>query len=147
MLNCLVRPEFPDINVLDIVTAPYTDIKGERKIGLFLIVYMEDKDPNDFNNRNVTGLKLTSKDLYANVYRTLVTTKDVPKLTNNSYIYANKLSTLLASNCRFVSKLPTYLCEEVLNKLQLYLNQVNEQTQSGLILELNNIIKELKGGE
>lgn len=140
MLNCKLKEEVnQDICVWDIVTSPYINIKGVRKIGLFLVVYMEAEDPNDFNNRNLTGLKLTSKDLYANIYRTLVTTKDVPKLTNNSYIYANKLSTLLVSYCRFVDKLPTNLCEEVMRKLNIFLTQT--QTQTG-----NELIKKLKGG-
>lgn len=140
MLDCKIKDTEKDIEVFDIVTSPYIDIKGVRRIGLFLVVYMEAKDPNDFNNRNLTGLKLTSKDLYANVYRTLVTTKDVPRLTNNSYIYSNKLSTLLVSHCRFVFKLPVSLCEEVMKKLNVYLNQVNTQVNEQLI-------KELKGGE
>lgn len=141
VLNCKLKEDTnQEIGIWDIVTSPYTDIRGVRKIGLFLVVYMEEKDPNDFNNRNLTGLKLTSKDLYANVYRTLVTTKDVPKLTNNSYIYANKLSTLLVSHCRFVSKLPVNLCEEVMSKLNIYLTQTQTQTNSELI-------KKLKGGE
>lgn len=139
-LDCKVKEDIDqDIKIWDIVTSPYTDVRGVRRIGLFLVIYMEGEDPNDFNNRNLTGLKLTSKDLYANVYRTLVTTRDVPKLTNNSYIYANKLSTLLVSHCRFVSKLPTNLCEEVISKLNVYLTQVQAQTSSELI---NN----LKGG-
>ena len=134
MLNCKVKEENnTEIGIWDIVTSPYTDIRGVRKIGLFLVVYMEAEDPNDFNNRNLTGLKLTSKDLYANVYRTLVTTNEVPKLTNN-------LSTLLVSHCRFVSKLPTNLCEEVMTKLNIYLSQTQTQTNSELI-------KRLKGGE
>lgn len=140
MLDCKIKDTEKDIEVFDIVTSPYVDIKGIRRIGLFLVVYMEAKDPNDFNNRNLTGLKLTSKDLYANVYRTLVTTRDVPRLTNNSYIYSNKLSTLLVSHCRFVSKLPVSLCEEVMKKLNVYLNQVTTQVNGQLI-------KELKGGE
>ena len=136
-MDCRLRDEmYPDIKVWDIVTSLYTDIRGERKVGLFLVVYMEENDPNDYNNRNVTGLKLTSKDLYANVYRTLVTTRDVPKLTNNSYIYANKLSTLLVSNCRYVAPLPSDLCEEVKDKLFIYLNQVQSQVDKGLILKL-----------
>ena len=140
-LNCKVKEDTnSSIGIWDIVTSPYTDIRGVRKIGLFLVVYMEAEDPNDFNNRNLTGLKLTSKDLYANVYRTLVTTKEVPKLTSNSYIYANKPSTLLVSHCRFVSKLPVDLCEEVMNKLNIYLTQTQTQTNSELI-------KTLKGGE
>ena len=139
MLDCSIKNENNQINVWDLVTSPYTDIRGNRQIGIFLVVYMEEKDPNDYNNRNVTGLKLTSKDLYANVYRTLVTTKDVPKLANNSYIYANKLNTLLVSHCRVIAKLPTDLCEEVMNKLMLYLNQTQSQTCSELI-------KNLKGG-
>lgn len=138
MLNAMIT-ETPEIEAWDIVTSPYTDINGDRKIGLFLIIYTEEGDPNDFNNRNVTGLKLTSKDLYANVYRTLVTVKDVPKLTSNSYVYANKVSTLLARHCRVVSKLPADLCEEVINKLNIYLNQVQAQTSSELI-------KLIKGG-
>lgn len=140
MLNCKIKNVQQDINVFDIVTSPYMDIKGNRKIGLFLVVYEEANDPNDFNNRNLTGLKLTSKDLYANVYRTLVTTEDVPMLASNSYIYANKFSTLLKDTCRFVSKLPENLCEEVLGKLNIYLTQVQSQTNSELI-------KKLKGGE
>lgn len=132
MLNAMIT-ETPEIETWDIVTSPYTDINGDRKIGLFLIIYTEEGDPNDFNNRNVTGLKLTSKDLYANVYRTLVTVKDVPKLTSNSYVYANKVSTLLARHCRVVSKLPADLCEEVISKLNIYLNQVQAQTSSELI--------------
>jgi hypothetical protein len=140
MLNCKIKNVQQDINVFDIVTSPYMDIKGNRKIGLFLVVYEEAKDPNDFNNRNLTGLKLTSKDLYANVYRTLVTTEDVPMLASDSYIYANKFSTLLKDTCRFVSKLPDPLCEEVLSKLNIYLTQVQTQTNS-------EFIKKLKGGE
>lgn len=141
ILNCKLKEEInQSINVWDLVTSPYTDIRGKRQIGIFLVVYMEEKDPNDYNNRNVTGLKLTSKDLYANVYRTLVTTKDVPKLNNNSYIYANKLNTLLVSHCRVIAKLPANLCEEVMNKLMLYLNQTQSQTCSELI-------KKLKGGK
>lgn len=141
MLDCKLKTiNNSDINIWDIVTSPYTDIQGKRKIGLFLVVYMEGEDPNDFNNRNLTGLKLTSKDLYANVYRTLVTTEDVPKLTNNSYIYANKLSTLLVSHCRFVDKLPVSLCEEVMSKLNIYLSQVQTQTNGELI-------NKLKGGK
>lgn len=137
MLDCKLKEEItPDVNVWDIVTSPYTDIRGVRKIGLFLVVYMEAEDPNDFNNRNLVGLKLTSKDLYANVYRTLVTTKEVPKLTNNSYIYANKPSTLLVNHCRFVSKLPSHLCEEVISKLNIYLTQTQAQTSSKLIEKL-----------
>ena len=140
-LNCKVKEDTnSSIGIWDIVTSPYTDIRGARKIGLFLVVYMEAEDPNDFNNRNLIGLKLTSKDLYANVYRTLVTTNDVPKLTNNSYIYANKPSTLLVNHCRFVSKLPVDLCEEVMGKLNIYLTQTQTQTSSELI-------KKLKGGE
>ena len=136
-MDCRLRDEmYPAIKVWDIVTSLYTDIRGERKVGLFLVVYMEENDPNDYNNRNVTGLKLTSKDLYANVYRTLVTTRDVPKLTNNSYIYANKLSTLLVSNCRYVAPLPSDLCEEVKDKLFIYLNQVQSQVDKGLISKL-----------
>lgn len=135
MLNAMIT-ETPEIETWDIVTSPYTDINGDRKIGLFLIIYTEEGDPNDFNNRNVTGLKLTSKDLYANVYRTLVTVKDVPKLTSNSYVYANKVSTLLARHCRVVSKLPTNLCEEVISKLTIYLSQVQAQTSSELIKNL-----------
>ena len=138
MLNAMIT-ETPEIEAWDIVTSPYTDINGDRKIGLFLIIYTEEEDPNDFNNRNVTGLKLTSKDLYANVYRTLVTVKDVPKLTSNSYVYANKVSTLLARHCRVVSKLPADLCEEVISKLNIYLNQIQTQTSSELI-------KLIKGG-
>lgn len=133
MVNDTRIKENPDINVFDIVTSPYVDINGTRKIGLFLVVYTENNDPNDFNNRNVTGLKLTSKDLYANIYRTLVTVTDVPKLTDNSYIYANKPTTLLVQHCRFVSKLPNHLCEEVMSKLQLYLSQVESQTFKELI--------------
>lgn len=141
MINCKLQDTIQqDIDVFDIVTSPYVDIKGDRKIGLFLVVYKEDLDPNDYNHRNVTGLKLTSKDLYANVYRTLVTTRDVPKLTNNSYIYANKPSTLLSSHCRFVAKLPVNLCEEVMSKLNIYLSQTQSQTNTELI-------KKLKGGE
>ena len=141
MLNCKIKTvQSQEIEPFDIVTSPYMDIKGNRKIGLFLVVYMEAKDPNDFNNRNITGLKLTSKDLYANVYRTLVTTEDVPMLASNSYIYANKFSTLLKDTCRFVGKLPEGLCEEVLGKLNIYLTQVQSQTNSELI-------KKLKGGE
>lgn len=140
MLNCKIKTVQQDINIFDIVTSPYMDIKGNRKIGLFLVVYEEAEDPNDFNNRNLTGLKLTSKDLYANVYRTLVTTEDVPMLASNSYIYANKFSTLLKDTCRFVSKLPEHLCEEVLGKLNIYLTQVQSQTNS-------EFIKKLKGGE
>ena len=141
MLDCKIKnEEHQEVDVFDIVTSPYMDIKGARKIGLFLVVYKEAKDPNDFNHRNLTGLKLTSKDLYANVYRTLVTTKDVSALTNNSYIYANKFSTLLVDRCRYVAKLPEHLCEEVLGKLNIYLTQVQSQTNGELI-------KKLKGGE
>jgi hypothetical protein len=140
MLNCKIKNtemvEPQDIQPFDIVTSPYMDIKGLRKIGLFLVVYKEANDPNDFNHRNVTGLKLTSKDLYANVYRTLVTTKDVPTLTNNSYIYANKFSTLLVDRCRYVAKLPENLCEEVLSKINIYLSQVQSQSTGSLIKRL-----------
>ena len=140
MLNCKLKEDTnQEIGIWDIVTSPYTDIRGVRRIGLFLVVYMEAEDPNDFNNRNLVGLKLTSKDLYANVYRTLVTTKEVPKLTSNSYIYA-KPSTLLVNHCRFVSKLPISLCEKVMDKLMTYLNQVHSQTNKTLI-------NKLKGGE
>ena len=89
-LNCKIKQTSNDIAPFDIVTSPYVDINGTRKIGLFLVIYTEQRDPNDFNNRNVTGLKLTSKDLYANMYRTLVTREDVPCLTSDSYIYSNK---------------------------------------------------------
>lgn len=144
MLDCKIKNNSEamsqEIKPFDIVTSPYMDIKGARKIGLFLVVYKESGDPNDFNHRNVTGLKLTSKDLYANVYRTLVTTKDVPALTNNSYIYANKFSTLLVDRCRYVAKLPVNLCEEVVSKLGIYLSQVQSQTS-------NELIKRLKGEE
>lgn len=136
-LNCKIKQTSNDIAPFDIVTSPYVDINGTRKIGLFLVIYTEQRDPNDFNNRNVTGLKLTSKDLYANMYRTLVTREDVPCLASDSYIYSNKLSTLLVSHCRFVSKLPVNLCEEVIGKLQSYLSQVTIQTTNGL----SNILK------
>ena len=139
-LNCKIKQISNEIAPFDIVTSPYVDINGTRKIGLFLVIYTEQRDPNDFNNRNVTGLKLTSKDLYANMYRTLVTGEDLPCLTSDSYIYANKLSTLLVSHCRFVSKLPVNLCEEVMSKLNIYLTQTQTQTNSELI-------KKLKGGE
>lgn len=139
-LNTKISPNTSDIDVFDIVTSPYMDINGQRKIGLFLIIYMEKQDPNDYNNRNVTGLKLTSRDLYANMYRTLVTREDVPELLADSYIYANKPSTLLSSHCRFVNRLPSNLCEEVRDKLNVYLSQVTEQTT-------NKLIKNLKGGE
>ncbi len=139
-MDCRIREELNQINVGDIVTSLYTDIRGDRKVGLFLVVYMEENDPNDYNNRNVTGLKLTSKDLYANVYRTLVTTRDVSKLTNNSYIYSNKLSTLLVSNCRYVAPLPSDLYEEVLDKLYIYLTQLQTQSSKALI-------NKIKGGK
>lgn len=139
-MDCRIREDITQISVGDIVTSLYTDIRGDRKVGLFLVVYTEENDPNDYNNRNVTGLKLTSKDLYANVYRTLVTTRDVPKLTNNSYIYSNKLSTLLVSNCRYVAPLPSDLYEEVLDKLYIYLNQLQTQSSKALI-------NKIKGGK
>lgn len=139
-MDCRIREDLNQINVGDIVTSLYTDIRGDRKVGLFLVVYMEENDPNDYNNRNVTGLKLTSKDLYANVYRTLVTTRDVPKLTNNSYIYSNKLSTLLVSNCRYVAPLPSDLYEDVLDKLYIYLTQLQTQSSKALI-------NKIKGGK
>ena len=136
IINTKINPEHANIDVFDIVTSPYMDINGQRKIGLFLVVYMEEKDPNDYNNRNVTGLKLTSRDLYANMYRTLVSREVIPELQSDSYVYANKLSTLLASNCRFVAKLPCYLCEEVKDKLKVYLSQVTDQTYASLLLKL-----------
>lgn len=141
MLDCKIKETNTDtISLWDIVTSPYVDIYGVKRTGLFLVIYTESNDPNDFNNRNITGLKLTSKNLYANRYRTLVTKDRVPALTNNSYIYANKLSTLLVKHCKFIAKLPADLCEEVLNNLNVYLSQVQTQTSSELI-------NKLKGGE
>lgn len=133
------------IKVFDIVSAPYMTIQGERKIGLFLVIYMEANDNNDFNNRNLTGLKLTSKDLYANVYRTLVTTNDVPRLTKDSYVYANKPSTLLKDACRFVGRLPVHLCEEVLKNLSTYLHEISTQSLTALVNKLKTDIKRLRG--
>lgn len=141
MLNCKVdNQELNTISPWDIVTSPYVDIYGIKRVGIFLVVYTEEGDPNDFNNKNITGLKLTSKDLYANRYRTLVTTRQVPALMHTSYIYANKLSTLLSKHCKVIAKLPSDLCEEVLNNLNVYLSQVQSQTSCGLI-------NKLKGGE
>lgn len=139
-LNTKINVDHPAVDVFDIVTSPYMDINGQRKIGLFLVIYMEERDPNDFNNRNVTGLKLTSRDLYANMYRTLVSREVIPELQADSYIYANKLSTLLSSHCRFVAKLPVDLCEEVKDKLKVYLSQVTDQTY-------DKLLERLKGGE
>lgn len=136
----IIKFNQPDIDIYDIVTSPYIDINGNHKVGLFLVVYTESKDPNDYNHKNVTGLKITSRDLYANMYRVPVTQMDVPELRSDSYIYTNKPSTLLIANCRFVAKLPVKLSELVRDKLNVYLAQISNQTTDSLILKL-------KGGE
>lgn len=140
MLDTKININQEDIDIYDIVTSPYIDINGNHKVGLFLVIYTEQKDSNDYNHKNVTGLKITSRDLYANMYRVLVTQQDIPELRSDSYIYTNKPSTLLLANCRFVAKLPAKLSELVRDRLNVYLSQVSNQITDSLILKL-------KGGE
>ena len=42
MLNAMIT-ETPEIETWDIVTSPYTDINGDRKIGLFFSAYERPK--------------------------------------------------------------------------------------------------------
>lgn len=111
----------------DIVTAPYFNLQGVKSIGLFLIVYKESLDSAMPMSKNVTGLKITSKDSYPSKYRIELKKYDVPKLKTDSYVYANHPYTLAACDCVHVCKLPARLYREIALKLSLYTASINGQ--------------------
>lgn len=45
----------------DVVSCEYIDLDGEKKIGLFCVIYCEKFDGNTDTGNNIIGLKITSK--------------------------------------------------------------------------------------
>ena len=114
-------------NYFDIVTSPYTDLDGNRLIGLFLIIYKESSDSMIRQAKNVVGLKITSQDTYPSIYRVAISQRDCPKLKTDSFVYVNHPYTLSAKTCVHVCRLPECLYSQVASKLLMYSYSMQNQ--------------------
>ena len=124
-------------NYFDIVTSPYTDLDGNRLVGLFLIIYKESSDNLIKQAKNVVGLKITSQDTYPSAYRVSIPKRDCPKLKSDSFVYVNHPYTLSAKTCVHVCRLPECLFHQVANKLLMYNYSTQNQLMSLLLNRLS----------
>lgn len=86
----------------NVVKAPYSDINGVTTVGLFLVIYLEDKDDEIHYARNVVALKLTSKPLFFNKYFYVLPQKFHRFLDKESWVQISRPHVLDASKCTFL---------------------------------------------
>ena len=86
----------------NIVKAPYSDINGITNIGLFLIIYLEDRDKDIHYPRNVMAMKLTSKPLFFNKYFYVLPQKFHTFLDKESWVQISRPHILDYDKCHFL---------------------------------------------
>ena len=77
-----------------IVCAKYNTFEGEQRVGLFLILYDEQKDNNVIDNKNVIALKLSTQRTCVSNYSIQVDRKLNPFLNDDCIVCCSKLHTL-----------------------------------------------------
>lgn len=114
-----------EYNVGDIVSATYGDFNGEKRVGLFLIVYNEKDDRKyNINHTNLTAIKITTNNMLGNMYVVRLY-KGESNLERNCFV-----------NC---SKIHTFTKEQVYKKI----GQLSPKTMTQVFKELNEYNNEL----
>lgn len=90
------------IRPFNVVTAPYSDINGVSSIGLFLVLYLEEKDKEIHYSKNVMALKLTSKPLFFNKYFYLLPHQAHKFLDKESWVQISRPHILDYDKCVFI---------------------------------------------
>lgn len=77
-----------------IVCSNYNTFEGEQKVGLFLVLYDEQNDNSIIDNKNVIGLKLSTKNACVSNYSVAIDTKLNNFLDQECLVCCSKLHTL-----------------------------------------------------
>jgi hypothetical protein len=122
------------MQTLDIVTSYFTNLNGQKTVGLFLIVNTGTELPYA---KNSVGYKITSKPLFLDKYSIAITKSDYKFLQTDSWIQTNKPHVLLTNECKVVGKLNNSDIITVYNKLNefnLYNSQqiINQVLKGGI---------------
>jgi len=117
---------------MSVVLAEYKNLQGAVTTGLFLVIYNEDLDSEEYNCKNCVGLKITSQDIYANKYRYKLFKDKCTFLERDSFVYCNKPTTLLLSNCKVLGFIPKCFGVEIYNRWLDFITASQHQISQSL---------------
>lgn len=110
-----------------IVRGKYSDVEGTSSLGLFVIVYVDDRDKNIHYKQNVVGLKVTSKPLFLDKYSYALPNSRVQFLDKDSWVQCNKLHVLDTEDVKELGVLDLGLRMAVYRKLKEFLIETDNQ--------------------
>lgn len=88
-----------------VVKAKYQDLSGASALGLFVVIYTEEKDKDIHYKKNVVGLKITSKPLFLDKYSYALNAYRVPFLDKDSWVQCNKPHVLDLGTVQYLGKI------------------------------------------
>ena len=127
----------PTIKPFMIVSAPYTDLKGQPKTfdsgilqrGLFLVARVD-------SDGNVIAFKITSqKNKFINEYTYLISSRTHAFLRTDSYVQFDKWHTLALSECMIVGSVVPSLRMALLRKFDLITREIDKGLKDNMSWE------------
>ena len=89
----------------NVVKGKYPDLDGTPSLGLFVVIYTEEKDSDIHYNKNVVGLKLTSKPLFLDKYSYALSQYRNKFLDKDSWVQCNKPHVLDIDKCTIIGQI------------------------------------------
>ena len=116
------------LNVGDIVCANYNGFDGEKKVGIFLIIYSERQDRMYTNGHtNLTCVKVTTNNLLGNSYTVRLRAGDA-NLGNECIVNLSKLHTFTKEQIyKKLGSLSSNTMFNIFKELRAFNNEMEQQ--------------------
>ena len=120
-----------EYSVGDVVCATYGDFNGEKKIGIFLLIYNEKDDRKyNINHTNFTALKITTNNMLGNMYVTRLY-KGAANLDSDCFVNCSKIHTFAKEQVyKKIGQLHPRIMTQVYKELNDYTNELSRQVLS-----------------
>lgn len=92
-------------HAFDVVKGMYPSLDGTPSLGLFVVIYTEEKDSDIHYNKNIVGLKLTSKPLFLDKYSYALPQYRNKFLDKDSWVQCNKPHVLDIDECTVIGQI------------------------------------------
>ena len=112
-----------------IVCSQYSDFDGERRTGIFLIIYDETLDTSLLHNKNCIALKLTTQNTLVNNYVVAINTELNNFLDSDSLVCCSKLHLLNKTKeiYKYLGQLDNYTYKRVVKVYSKFARELERQ--------------------
>lgn len=110
-----------------IVKGMYPDVQGTTSLGLFVLVYMDERDKEIHYKQNVVGLKITSKPLFLDKYSYALPNHRVKFLDKDSWVQCNKPIVLDTEKVQEIGVLDLGLRMAIYRRFKEFLTEADSQ--------------------